>query len=600
MKIKWSITWSIVAVLLLALGVSLSQAQTPVNTAFTYQGQLKQSGAPINGNCDFQFRLYDAVSGGTQIGTTQTKTGVVVSGGLFTIPDLDFGASAFRGDARWLEIGVRCPTGSGTYTTLSPRQALTAAPYALGLRPGTVVSGTVGSLGAVFYARNTSASAWNAVVGETDINIGVYGISRGTTGAGVYGDALATSGANYGVVGQSASTDGYGVLGRATATSGVNYGVRGISQSNIGVYGTGYATNSAGVYGDAPAASGVTYGVVGRSASTAGRGVFGLADAASGNTYGVVGQSASTNGTGVIGYATATSGNTYGVVGQSASTDGRGVYGYATATSGTTYGVVGRSDSTNGYGVYGSAFATSGVNYGVYGRSASTAGYGVLGWATATSGFTYGVVGMSDSPNGTGVYGYAPNADSSVGPGYAGYFFGDVRVTNDFSVGGSKAFKIDHPLAPAERYLYHFAQEAPEVQNIYNGVVTLNANGEATVRLPAYFSALNAGPFRYQLTAIGAPMPNLHIAQEIVNGAFRIAGGIPGQKVSWEVTAVRNDPYLRDHPPQAEVDKPAAERGTYLYPQGYGQPAEKGLDYRHTADLRRPVDQPAVEPPEKP
>jgi len=127
--------------LLLALAAGLAQAQGPqpaggagvqaaLGTAFTYQGQLKQDGNPVNDTCDFQFTLYDAASGGTSLGT-QTRTGVSVSNGYFTIPDLDFGAGAFQGDARWLQIAVRCPAGSGDYTILSPRQALTAAPYAL-------------------------------------------------------------------------------------------------------------------------------------------------------------------------------------------------------------------------------------------------------------------------------------------------------------------------------------------------------------------------------------------------------------------------------------------------------------------------------------
>jgi hypothetical protein len=187
--------------------------------------------------------------------------------------------------------------------------------------------------------------------------------------------------------------------------------------------------------------------------------------------------------------------------------------------------------------------------------------YGVRGWSASPSG--WGVYGLSSSSNGRGMVGVA---GASSGPTYGVY-----------GQSGSKAFQIDHPLDPAGRYLYHFAQEGPEVQNVYNGVVTLDASGEAVVTLPAYFSALNAGPFRYQLTPIGAPMPNLHIAQEIQGNAFRIAGGVPGKKVSWEVTAVRNDPYVRDHPVQAEVDKPAGERGTYLYPEGYGQPREWGL-----------------------
>jgi len=142
MKSKWTLLGSIVAVLLLMLAAGLTQAQGPtpsggvgvqaaLGTAFTYQGQLKKAGNPVNGTCDFQFGLWDASTGGTQIGSTQTKTVISVTNGLFTIPDLDFGSGAFQGDARWLEIAVRCPAGSGSYTTLSPRQALTATPYAL-------------------------------------------------------------------------------------------------------------------------------------------------------------------------------------------------------------------------------------------------------------------------------------------------------------------------------------------------------------------------------------------------------------------------------------------------------------------------------------
>jgi hypothetical protein len=101
-----------------------------MGTAFTYQGQLKKAGNPVNGTCDFQFSLWDAATGGAQISSSQAKAGVTVSNGLFTIPDLDFGAGAFQGDARWLQIAVKC-AGDASYVTLSPRQPLTPAPYAL-------------------------------------------------------------------------------------------------------------------------------------------------------------------------------------------------------------------------------------------------------------------------------------------------------------------------------------------------------------------------------------------------------------------------------------------------------------------------------------
>ncbi len=116
---------------------------TPLGTAFTYQGQLRQAGNPVTGSCDFQLGLWDAASGGAQIGATQGKPNVAVSNGYFTITDLDFGAAAFTGDARWLEVAVRCPAGSGSYTTLSPRQPLTATPYALFAR-GAAWSSLVG------------------------------------------------------------------------------------------------------------------------------------------------------------------------------------------------------------------------------------------------------------------------------------------------------------------------------------------------------------------------------------------------------------------------------------------------------------------------
>jgi hypothetical protein len=188
------------------------------------------------------------------------------------------------------------------------------------------------------------------------------------------------------------------------------------------------------------------------------------------------------------------------------------------------------------------------------------------------------------STNDRGVEAYSANSIglfSSTGNNnsFAGYFLGAVRVVGNFSVtNGSKDFVIDHPLDPANKYLYHAAVESPEMKNVYDGVVVLDANGTATVTLPAWFEALNRDA-RYQLTAIGAPAPNLYIAQEIKDNRFTIAGGKPGMKVSWQVTGIRQDPYAAQNPLQAEVDKPAQERGKYLYPQGYGQPATKGVDY---------------------
>ncbi len=117
-----------IAVLMLLI-FSRSALADPLGTAFTYQGQLKSSGAAYTGTCDMQFSLFDALAAGTQIGTTQTLTAVTVTSGLFTV-ELDFGANVFTGEKRYLEIAVKCGADA-SYTTLSPRQQLTAVPYAV-------------------------------------------------------------------------------------------------------------------------------------------------------------------------------------------------------------------------------------------------------------------------------------------------------------------------------------------------------------------------------------------------------------------------------------------------------------------------------------
>jgi hypothetical protein len=119
----------IAAALAIGQGIPMVQA-SPLGTDFTYQGQLKQAGAPASGNYDFVFRLYDAAQGGSQIGSDFVVDDWPVSEGLFTVP-LDFGAGAFTAEARWLEVAVRPGAETGPHTVLSPRQALTAAPVAL-------------------------------------------------------------------------------------------------------------------------------------------------------------------------------------------------------------------------------------------------------------------------------------------------------------------------------------------------------------------------------------------------------------------------------------------------------------------------------------
>ena len=169
--------------------------------------------------------------------------------------------------------------------------------------------------------------------------------------------------------------------------------------------------------------------------------------------------------------------------------------------------------------------------------------------------------------------------------GSAAFFEGNITVTKNIFKGGG-GFRIDHPLDPANKYLNHSFVESPDMMNIYNGNVVLDANGEAVVELPAWFEALNRD-FRYQLTAIGDPAPNLYVAEEISGNRFRIAGGQAGMKVSWQVTGIRKDAHANAYRIPVEEDKAPAERGRYLEPELYGQPAARAIGRIYAPSMDR-------------
>jgi hypothetical protein len=189
-------------------------------------------------------------------------------------------------------------------------------------------------------------------------------------------------------------------------------------------------------------------------------------------------------------------------------------------------------------------------------------------WSNVSRGNIWGAIFAYNIGTSPGIYAYST-------AGYAGYFEGDINVTGTVDKAAS-AYKIDHPLDPENRYLSHSTVSSPDMMNIYNGNAVLDANGEATVDLPDYFETLNRD-FRYQLTSIGAPGPNLYISDEINGNQFVIAGGKPGMKVSWQVTGIRNDAYANTHRATVETDKSIEEQGYYLHPEEHGKSDEMGI-----------------------
>ena len=237
--------------------------------------------------------------------------------------------------------------------------------------------------------------------------------------------------------------------------------------------------------------------------------------------------------------------------------------------------VYGKSKPGDNWG-YGGVF--EGGYTGVLGGVNSTGSfsyYGVRGTASGGTGSNYGVWGIARD----GAFNYAIyGTTTGSGTNWAGYFSGNVNVTGTLSKGGG-SFKIDHPLDPQNKYLYHSFVESPDMMNIYNGNVVTDASGYATVTLPEWFEALNKD-FRYQLTVIG-DFAQAIVAQEIQNNRFTIRTDKPNIKVSWQVTGIRHDKFAEKYRIPVEEDKQGEDVGKYLHPDAYGLPETMGIDYKH-------------------
>jgi hypothetical protein len=267
---------------------------------------------------------------------------------------------------------------------------------------------------------------------------------------------------------------------------------------------------------------------------------------------------------------------------------GTGIGAYGGSSNGTS-----SEKGTGGDGIYalgGPAILNDigGRGVSAYGGSSSTGsnsgGAGIV--TTGGTGFSGGdgimayggtgvgqLGGIGGEEGGTGIY-----AEGSGVLSTAGYFDGSVEINGGLAK-ASGSFKIDHPLDPANKYLYHSFVESPDMMNIYNGNVTTDASGTAVISMPAWFEALNTD-FRYQLTTIGQPT-QAWIASEIANGSFTLKTSKPGVKVSWQVTGIRQDAWANAHRIQVEVDKAPRDQGHYIHPELFGHEGEPSIAEMH-------------------
>lgn len=494
------------------LGITALASAGPLTSRFTYQGTLKQAGAPVSATADMTFALFNDPNAGSQVGPTLTFDGVggnpapvAVVGGLFTV-QLDFGAAPFDGQELWLAISVRTPSGAGAYVPLNPRQRLTAAPFAL-------------------YALNSpGAGLWD------------------TTGTATYNTADTFVGINRST--KVTGNEYFGIQAPVNAGFGGMY-IRTNGANGVPFYGYSNGASAAWTYFDG--ANGF-WGVYN-----------GGADRIVVSSEGDVGIGDTTPDARLDVHTSAT----HGITGTTTAASSYGVYG-----SGTSAGVYGVSGASNGAGVYGEGGGTG--TTGVEGHADSSASSGVAGYNTVATG-VYG-----STWTGYGVYGTNGGSNSS---GYAGYFNGRLHVAGQLSK-SSGSFKIDHPLDPANKYLYHSFVESPEMMNVYNGVIATDASGYAVVQLPDYFQALNRD-FRYQLTVVDASDDFVlaKVVREVEKNTFTLRTSKGNVKVSWQVTGVRQDAYAQANRIVVEEDKPEGERGKFIHPELFGASAEENVSY---------------------
>ena len=600
---------SVLIILVFLTSLSLAEIPKMIN----YQGMLTQSDGktPVNnGNYAILFSIYNISSGGSSLWSHTYN--VPVTNGLFNVILGDSGAliNLPFDTTYWLGIKV------GGDAELSPRIRLTSVGYAYRSQRADTAS----YAGSGPWGGN---NAWTFRITDTaDTTLwtgGRWGIAR--SGNILYGNADSTH-VNLGVV-STTGTSGWNrkyctVGGGVGNTASADYTTVGGGIGNIASFAE--ATVGGGTQNIASGQRATIGGGLSNTASANGSTVGGGLNNTASQNYGATvsgGWDNKASGEGATiggGSADTATGNGATIAGgfnniasDFATTVGGGGYNTASEWFATVPG--GYLNSAAGYCSFAAGYKAKALHTGSFVWADSTnadfsslnanefairASGGMRVVAKSSSGYAIYFYN-SDSGDGLRAYAnvskgnnwgaiYAINFGTSpsiyaqnTGTGKAAYFDGAVEVVGYlYKTGGG--FKIDHPLDPENKYLYHSFVESPDMKNVYDGVVILDGNGEVWVELPEWFETLN-WDFRYQLTAMGAPGPDLYIAEEISNNRFRISGGKPGMKVSWQVTGIRKDPYAEKHRIAVEEEKSANERGKYLHPDAYNLPETMGVSY---------------------
>jgi hypothetical protein len=500
-----------VAALALAAGSTVALAQ--VGTEINYQGQLKEFGSSTNAPVDLEFRLFDTITGGAQVGTAVTATLTPVDG-LFT-RNLDFGVNPYVTDApRFLEIKVRS-AGSGLFTTL-PRQRLTAAPHSL-----TTRGMNVNSAGSVGIGTTTPDNIFEVVApANPSIGLRQFGGSK-------FEVAVAAAVANWS---QSAAAND-AVL-RSSGGSAIHL-LSGSGEAALTVAGS----NNVGIGTTAPDAK------------------LQIDRVPDGGKVLLLNNPIATWASGDIF-------NSFRYI-QTASplaTDGNWKQ-FNVAPGGVSIGYPNTPVYNSSDAMYVNGSVGIGTNVPSHKLTVRGAGNtmrligptGEFEWNSRMNLGDGGFVSISENDD-----------DFLDLTGRNG-----IRAVNTFSA-PVKNFRIDHPSNPANMILNHGCIESDQYVNLYRGNAVIGNDGGVWIQLPSWMSDLNTD-FSYQLTSIGAAQPNLFVAVEVnKSNQFRVAGGIPGAKVSWQITGVRHDAYVQANPLIVEEVKQPKDQGTYLSPNSFG------------------------------